>query len=47
MDGPRIWIEFGVQQGVLYNAQVHYHSIWRDKTADYGGQFGNGSPNFS
>ncbi|MBB4087537.1 DUF3500 domain-containing protein [Sphingomonas carotinifaciens] len=47
VDGPRVWIEFVVQQGVLYSSQVHYHSIWRDKVADYGGQFGNGSSNFS
>lgn len=47
VDGPRVWIEFVVQQGIVFNAQVHYHSIWRDKVADYGGQFGNGSTNFS
>lgn len=47
VDGPRIWIEFVVQGGVVFHSQVHYHSIWRDKTADYGGQFGNGSSNFS
>ncbi|WP_267419160.1 DUF3500 domain-containing protein [Sphingomonas sp. GC_Shp_1] len=47
VDGPRVWIEFVVQQGVVYSSQVHYHSIWRDKVADYGGQFGNGSSNFS
>lgn len=47
IDGPRIWIEFVVQQGVLYSSQVHYHSIWRDKVGDYGGQFGNGSANFT
>ncbi|MBP1202821.1 hypothetical protein JOD97_000835 [Duganella sp. 1411] len=39
IDGPRVWIEFVVQQGVLYASNVHYHSIWRDKTADYGGSF--------
>jgi hypothetical protein len=47
IDGPRVWIEFVVQQGVIYNSQVHYHSIWRDKVGDYGGQFGNGSTSFS
>ncbi|MEG3166240.1 DUF3500 domain-containing protein [Sphingomonas sp. PB2P19] len=47
IDGPRIWIEFVVQNGVIYSSQVHYHSIWRDKVADYGGQFGNGSSSFS
>jgi hypothetical protein len=39
IDGPRVWIEFVVQAGVLYTSNVHYHSIWRDKTADYGGSF--------
>lgn len=39
IDGPRVWIEFVVQQGVLYGTNIHYHSLWRDKTADYGGSF--------
>jgi hypothetical protein len=39
IDGPRVWIEFVVQAGVLYSANIHYHTIWRDKTADYGGSF--------
>lgn len=39
IDGPRVWIEFVVQAGVLYSSNVHYHTIWRDKTADYGGSF--------
>jgi hypothetical protein len=46
VDGPRVWIEFVVQQGVVYSSQVHYHSVWRDKIADYGGQFGSGSTSF-
>jgi hypothetical protein len=39
IDGPRVWIEFVVQQGIVYGTDVHYHTIWRDKTADYGGSF--------
>ncbi|MRW93801.1 DUF3500 domain-containing protein [Duganella sp. FT80W] len=39
VDGPRVWIEFVVQQGVVYGTDIHYHTIWRDKTADYGGSF--------
>ncbi|HEX8605951.1 MAG TPA: DUF3500 domain-containing protein, partial [Pseudoduganella sp.] len=39
IDGPRVWIEFVVQAGVVYGTNVHYHTIWRDKTADYGGSF--------
>ena len=37
IDGPRVWIEFVVQQGVAYPTSYHFHTIWRDKTADYGG----------
>jgi hypothetical protein len=39
IDGPRIWIELVVQPGVAYPEQLHYHAIWRDKLADYGGEF--------
>ena len=39
IDGPRIWIEFCVQQGIVFTESYHYHTIWRDKTADYGGDF--------
>jgi len=39
IDGPRIWIEFCVQQGVAFSTSYHFHTIWRDKTADYGGDF--------
>jgi hypothetical protein len=44
IDGPRVWIEFIVQQGVAYRTQVHYHGLWRDKTADYGSMFTTASP---
>lgn len=33
IDGPRVWIEFAVQ------GSDHYHTIWRDKTSDYGAEF--------
>lgn len=39
VDGPRVWIEFVCQNGVVFSTTIHYHSIWRDKTADYGGDF--------
>src|SRR5271166_1538727 len=39
IDGPRVWIEFVCQPGQAYPDNIHYHSIWRDKTADYGGMF--------
>lgn len=36
IEGPSAWIEFVVQQGVVYPDQVHYHSVWRDRKRDYG-----------
>lgn len=39
IDGPRVWIQFVVQQGVAYPNSYHFHTIRRDKTADYGAEF--------
>jgi hypothetical protein len=39
IDGPRVWIEFCVQNGIAWPSSYHFHTIWRDKTADYGGDF--------
>lgn len=39
IDGPGVWIEFVVQNGVVYRDQVHYHTVYRDHTRDYGGEF--------
>jgi hypothetical protein len=41
IDGPRVWIEMAVVEAAAYRDQgwVQYHSIWRDKMADYGGEF--------
>lgn len=36
IDGPRVWIEIVAQGGVVLSG-IHYHSIWRDQTLDYGG----------
>lgn len=38
IDGPRVWIEFSVQGGVIVSGDIHYHTIWRDKVGDYGGK---------
>lgn len=35
IDGPSAWIEVAIQSGVG-GADVHYHSIYRNKTNDYG-----------
>ncbi|MCX4767899.1 DUF3500 domain-containing protein [Streptomyces sp. NBC_01275] len=39
IDGPSVWIEFVCQDGVIYTDQIHYHSVYRDHTRDYGGEF--------
>ena len=39
IDGPNVWIELVCQSGVIYRSQIHYHSIWRDRARDYGGNF--------
>lgn len=38
IEGPRVWIELSVQNGVIVQNDIHYHGVWRDKLADYGGQ---------
>jgi hypothetical protein len=35
IDGPSVWIEFVCQNGVVFSG-IHYHSIWRDHSRDYG-----------
>lgn len=34
--GPNVWIEFSCQRGIVIQGQIHYHSIWRDRSHDYG-----------
>lgn len=36
IDGPSVWIEFSMQRGIVL-AGNHPHSVWRDRTTDYGG----------
>ncbi len=38
IDGPRVWIEFSVQRSIVIGNDIHYHTIWRDKTGDFGGR---------
>jgi Protein of unknown function (DUF3500) len=40
IDGPRIWMELIVQRAVANQKELHYHALWRDKLADYGGEVG-------
>ena len=35
IDGPRVWIEIVLQNGVIIQSQTHYHMMFRDKTYDY------------
>ncbi|RYX98329.1 DUF3500 domain-containing protein, partial [bacterium] len=36
IDGPSVWIEYN-SQGGIETSGIHPHSVWRDKTTDYGG----------
>lgn len=36
IDGPRVWIEYSVQNGIVLTP-THPHSVWRDRVSDYGG----------
>ena len=38
IDGPRVWIEFVLVAGDA-TSDVNIHSIWRDKSLDYGDNF--------
>ncbi|TRX35400.1 DUF3500 domain-containing protein [Flavobacterium restrictum] len=38
IDGPHVWIEYSVGSSiVLSSPATHPHSVWRDRTTDYGG----------
>src|SRR6185436_17479922 len=36
IDGPRVWIEVACQGGIVIRNVTHYHTIYRDKSFDYG-----------
>ncbi|TIC85624.1 DUF3500 domain-containing protein [Nocardioides sp. GY 10127] len=36
IDGPSVWIEFSMQNGIVLSG-AHPHSVWRDRVTDYGG----------
>lgn len=38
IDGPRVWIEVSAQSSLFDSNVIHFHAVWRDKVADYGGQ---------
>jgi hypothetical protein len=37
IDGPNVWIEYSAQRGIVIRDIPHPHSVWRDRTGDYGG----------
>lgn len=37
LDGPSVWIEYSGQPSRDFPGTVHPHSVWRDRTTDYGG----------
>ena len=39
IDGPSVWVEFVCQNGIVVQNQIHYHTVYRDHTRDYGGEF--------
>ncbi|MEU6374370.1 DUF3500 domain-containing protein [Streptomyces sp. NPDC046909] len=39
IDGPSVWVEFICQTGVVYRDKIHYHTVYRDHTRDYGNEF--------
>ena len=38
LDGPNLWLEYAGQASRDFPGTVHPHSVWRDRTSDYGGQ---------
>jgi hypothetical protein len=41
IDGPRVWIEIALQNGIVISGQTHYHMMYRDKSYDYYDQLAN------
>ncbi|MDO7888272.1 DUF3500 domain-containing protein [Hymenobacter cheonanensis] len=37
LDGPHLWLEYSAQGGIVIKGTPHPHSVWRDRTGDYGG----------
>ncbi len=37
VDGPSIWFEWSTQGGIVIRNANHPHTVWRDRTGDYGG----------
>lgn len=37
IDGPNVWVEYSTQGSRDIPGGIHPHSVWRDRTSDYGG----------
>lgn len=37
IDGPSVWLEYSTQGGIVIRTYTHPHTVWRDRTGDYGG----------
>jgi Protein of unknown function (DUF3500)/Secretion system C-terminal sorting domain len=42
IDGPSVWLEYSTQGGIIIRNYPHPHTVWRDRSSDYGGT-GNAS----
>ncbi|GAA4493198.1 DUF3500 domain-containing protein [Hymenobacter ginsengisoli] len=38
LDGPSLWLEYSGQPSRDFPGTVHPHSVWRDRSTDYGGR---------
>jgi Protein of unknown function (DUF3500)/Secretion system C-terminal sorting domain len=43
IDGPSVWLEYSTQGGIVIRNYPHPHTVWRDRTGDYGGTGGTSS----
>jgi hypothetical protein len=37
IDGPSVWLEYSTQGGIVIRNYPHPHTVWRDRSGDYGG----------
>jgi hypothetical protein len=45
IDGPSVWLEYSTQGGIVIRNYPHPHTVWRDRTGDYGGTGGTSVKN--